>query len=127
MVMRLARVFLLASAVGSFACNSPTNPSYQPLSPSSNGTVVTLENPNAVPIYYMLANPRFLAVADLATCMNPSCPNVPAHGAVHVPYTQIAGYDQSESTATLLQWRLTVSHNRTNQQSDFGAVDVPLR
>ncbi|HEY2853983.1 MAG TPA: hypothetical protein VGJ18_14105 [Gemmatimonadaceae bacterium] len=125
--MRLARAFLLVSAVASSACNSPTNPSYQPLRPSSNGTAVTLENPNAVPIYYMLANPEFLALADFAACVSPSCPNVPAHGAVHVPYTQIAGYEQSESTATLSQWRLTISPSGTNQRSDFGAVDVPLR
>ena len=125
--MRLARPVLLALLVGSFACESPTSPSYQPLRPSSNGTEVTLQNPNGVPVYYMLANPGVLVLADFALCVNPSCPNVPAHGTVHVPYTQIMGYDQSETTATLWQWRLKVSATGTSQQSDFAAADVPLR
>ena len=125
--MRPPRPLLLALLVGSFACDSPTSPSYQPLRSSSNGIEVTLDNPNGVPVYYMLANPGFLALADFALCVSPSCPNVPAHGTVHVPYTQIAGYDQSEATATLWQWRLKLSASGASQQSDFAAVDVPLR
>lgn len=127
MIMKLVRPFLLVSILGSLACNSPTDLHYQPLRPSSNGTEVTLQNPNGVPIYYLLANPGLLALADFALCNGPSCPNVPAHGTVQVPYAQIAGYDQSEATATLWQWRLRVSATGTSQQSDFGAVDVPLR
>ena len=118
---------LLMSAVCLAACDSPTSLSYEPLRVSSNGSEVTLENPNSVPIYYMLANPEFLALADFALCVSPSCPNVPARSTLHVPYTQIAGYDAAETTATLWQWRLTVDVAGNRQQSTFGASDVPLR
>jgi len=103
------------------------SPSYEPLRVSSNGSQVTLENPNSIPIYYMLANPGFLALADFAPCVSPSCPNVPARSAVHVPYDEIVGYDAAETMATLWQWRLTIDVSGNNEQSGFGATDVPLR
>ena len=113
-------------AVALLACTSPTEPRQLRVLAAAN--TVTMENPNAWPVFYLLANPEFLAVVNLAVCEDPSsqCPRVPPRGSVHVAYSDILGYAAGETSATLWQWRLVRQLDGTYRSSDFQTMTVSL-
>ena len=89
------------------ACSSATEPHSTQLRASSDGSAVTLENPNDWAIYYVIVNPNLLAVMDWAPCTDAAtCPHVTAHGSFRVAYADIGGYQSGETTATIYQWRV---------------------
>jgi len=127
MSIRSLRVLPLLVAVSVFGCSSPTEPRQLRVVAAAN--TVTIENPNGWPVFYLLANPGFLAVVDLALCGDPAsnCPRVPPHGTVHVAYSDIVGYDAAETEATLMQWRLERQVDGTYRARDFQTMSVGLR
>ena len=127
MSIRSPRVLPLLLAVVVLACTSPTEPRQLRVIAAAN--TVTIENPNDWPVFYLLANPKFLAVVDLALCEDPAsnCPRVPPRGTVHVAYSDIVGYDAAETEATLMQWRLERQVDGTYRSRDFQTVSVGLR
>lgn len=116
--------FLLALSL--LACNSPTEPRQLRVVGAAN--TVTIENPNDWPVFYLLGNPGFLAVVDLALCQDPasSCPRVPPRGTVHVAYSDIMGYESGETEATLYQWRLVRQLDGSYRSTDFQTTTVAL-
>ena len=124
---RPAHALLCLLAVTVLACNSPTEPGQLRILAAAN--TVTMENPNPWPVFYLLANPQFLAVADLALCEDPAspCPRVPPRGTVHIAYSDIVGYANGETEATLWQWRLVRQLDGTYQSSDLHTTTVTLR
>jgi hypothetical protein len=127
MSKRSLRVLPLLLAVVVLACTSPTEPRQLRVIAAANA--VTMENPNDWPVFYVLANPGFLALVDLALCEDPAsnCPRVPPHGTVHVSYSDIVGYDAAETEATLMHWRLERQVDGTYRSRDFQTVNVGLR
>ena len=113
-------------AVALVACNSPTEP--RQLRAIAAANTVTIENPNDWPVFYLLANPGWLAVVDLLLCEDPasSCPRVPPHQTVHVAYTDIAGYEAGETEATLMQWRLVRQLDGTYRSRDLQSTTLRL-
>lgn len=113
-------------AVSVLACNSPTEPRQLRVIAAAN--TVTIENPNDWPVFYLLANPNFLALVDLALCEDPSssCPRVPTHETVHVAYTDIMGYEAGETEATLMQWRLERQLDGSYRSRDFQSTRLGL-
>lgn len=113
-------------AVTLLACASPTEP--RQLRVLAAASTVTMENPNVWPVFYLLANPEFLAVVDLALCEDPAspCPRVPPRGSVHVAYSDIVGYAADETQATLWQWRLVRQPDGTYRSIDLQATTVSL-
>ena len=113
-------------AVALLGCTSPTEPAQLRVLAAAN--TVTLENPNPWPVFYLLANPEFLAVVDLALCEDPasSCPRVPPRGSAHVAYSDILGYAAGETQATLWQWRLVRQLDGTYRSSDLQTMTVSL-
>ena len=111
------------------ACSSPTGTEPRPLRVVAAASTVTMENPNAWPVFYLVANPQFLALVDFALCEDPSsaCPRVPPRGTVHVAYADIAGYEPGETEATLMQWRLERQLDGTYRSRDFQATTLGLR
>ena len=115
-------------AVVVLACSSPTGTEPRDLHVIAAANVVTMENPNDWPVFYLVVNPNFLALADFALCENPAsdCPRVPARGTAHVAYTDIAGYEAGETAATLWQWRLERQLDNTYRAKDFKSTTVTL-
>lgn len=114
--------------LAALACNSPTGTDSRELRVVAAANAVTMENPNDWPVFYLLANPQFLAVADLVLCENPnsSCERVPARGSSHVAYTSIVGFQAGEREATLWQWRLERQVDGTYRSTNFHATTVVL-
>jgi len=117
---------LLAVAV--LACSSPTGSEPRELRVIAAASTVTMENPNAWPVFYLVVNPNFLALADFALCEDPeaNCPRIPPRGTAHVAYTDIAGYEPGETEATLWQWRLERQPDGTYRSKDFKATTIAL-
>jgi len=111
------------------ACSSTTRPKGQLLDISANGSVITLQNRNEWPVFYLAADPEFLALADFILCSDPasSCPRVPPKGTVRVPYGDIAGFHAGQTHVVVWQWRLERQADGTYSQVGFQAVTVPLR
>lgn len=65
-----------------------------------------LQNETGEPVYYFVAERNALALLDFVLCTTPSCPAVPARGAVSLPYGEIAGYRSGAREAVVLHWRL---------------------
>ena len=124
MILLRALPCLLGLSV--LACNSPTEPRQLRVVAAAN--TVTMVNPNDWPVFYVLANPQFLALLDLAVCENPAsaCPRVPPRGSVHVAYSEILGYVAGESEATLMQWRLERQRDGTYRSRDFQTTRLGL-
>src|SRR5690242_2870746 len=118
MPMKTVSGFLAAALL---ACSSLTGTEPRQLRVVAAANTVTMENPNDWPVFYLVANPNFLALADFALCEDPSanCPRVPARGTVHVAYTDIAGYQAGETEAMLWQWRLERQLDGTYKAKDF--------
>ena len=127
--MKLPRVLpcLLAAVV--LACNSPTGTDSRQLRAIGAANTVTIENPNDWPVFYLVGNPNFLALADLVLCQDPAsdCPRVQPRGTVHVTYADIVGYEAGETEATLMQWRLERQVDGTYRSRDFQSARFPLR
>ena len=117
---------LLAAAV--VACNSPTGTEPRQLRVTAASNTVTMENPNDWPVFYMIANPQFLALVDFALCEDPTadCPRVPARGTAHVAYNDIAGYTDGEAEATLWEWRLVRQLDGTYRANDLQTTTLQL-
>jgi len=105
--LRLSLVIGLALALP--ACRSSVEPVSATLGIASNGTVVTLTNTSDASIYYYLVDPEFLAVADLALCTSPTCPHVPPHSSMDVPYTAIVGRHSAGTQVSVIEWRLAIT------------------
>ena len=120
------RALLSLLTVVVIACNSPTEPRQLRIIAAAN--TVTIENPNDWPVFYLLANPGWLAVVDLLLCEDPasSCPRVPPHETIHVAYTAIAGYEAGETEATLMQWRLVRQLDGTYRYRDLQTTTLRL-
>lgn len=127
--MTSLRVLPCLLAAFALACSSPTGTEPRPLRVVAAANTVTIENPNAWPVFYLVANPQFLALVDFALCEDPSssCPRVPPRGSVHVAYTDIAGYEPGETEATLMQWRLERQVDGTYRSRDFQTTPLGLR
>jgi hypothetical protein len=127
-VKSLAKLRWILGTAALLACNSPTSADARQLRAVAAASTVTIENPNDWPVFYLLANPQWLALVDLAVCNDPtsSCPRVPGHGTVHVAYGSIAGYQAGETEATLWQWRLERQADGSYQSKDFQAIPVTL-
>jgi hypothetical protein len=128
MPMKSMRALAGLSAVAVFACSSPTGTEPRQLRVIATANTVTMENPNDWPVFYLVANPNFLALADFALCEDPAsnCPRVPARGTAHVAYTDIAGYEAGETEAALWQWRLVRQLDGTYRATDFQTTTVQL-
>jgi hypothetical protein len=115
-------------AVAALACNSPTGTEPRQLRVIAAVNTVTMENPNDWPVFYLVANPNFLALADFLLCEDPTsnCPRVPARGTAHVAYSDIAGYEVGETEATLWQWRLERQLDGTYKAKDFSSTTLGL-
>lgn len=126
MSTRPTSTLLCLFAVTLLACTSPTEPRQLRVLAAAN--TVTMENPNTWPVYYLLANPQFLAVVDLALCEDPAspCPRVPPRGTVHVAYSDIVGYAAGETEATLWEWRLVRQLDGTYRSSDVQTTTLRL-
>lgn len=107
-IKRVRALGLALGVVSLLGCNSSTGTRNERLRVVAAAKVVTMENPNDVAVFYFLVNPDFLALLDFALCTDPmsTCPRVAARDVAHVPYDDIAGYQDGEKTATLLEWRL---------------------
>ena len=121
--MRMLRALALTiTSVTLLACETPTAPASQLLSLSSNGSALTLTNPNSWPVFYMAMDSNLLTAlaGDFALCTDPpSCPRVAAKSSVRVPYTEIAGYRSGLAAVHIIQWRL-----RRSASGDYEATDV---
>jgi hypothetical protein len=126
MSMRSLRAVLCLLALSVLACSSPTEPRQLQVIAAAN--TVTISNPNDWTVFYLLANPQFLAVVDLALCEDPSmpCPRVPPHGNAQVAYTDIVGYENGESEATLWHWRLERQLDGTYRAREFQMTTLTL-
>lgn len=115
-------------AVAALGCSSPTGTEPRELRVIAAAGTVTMENPNSWPVFYLVANPNFLALADFALCEDPAanCPRVPARGTAHVAYADIAGYEPGETEATLWQWRLERQLDGTYRSRDLTTVAITL-
>ena len=116
------RLSLLALAAGTIlGCSSPTSTTSELLSLSSNGSTLTLENPNNWTVFYMALNANQLALFDGAMCDDPSstCPRVPPRSSISIPYDHIWAYSPgTHITVQVVQWRLEPQLNgryRTTQ------------
>ena len=111
---------LIVAALTLLACETPTQPSSQLLTLSSDGTALTLTNRNSWPVFYMVVDPNMLALLDFALCEDPAtCPRVAAKSSVRVPYTDIIGYHPGQAAVHFTQWRL-----RQNSSGDYDATDI---
>jgi hypothetical protein len=128
MPMKSLRALASLSAVAALACSSPTGTEPRQLRVIATANTVTMENPNAWPVFYIVANPNFLALADFALCEDPAsnCPRVPAKGTAHVAYADIAGYEVGETEATLMEWRLERQLDGSYRAKDFQTTTVQL-
>lgn len=123
--MRTLRAFALTiAALTLLACETPTDPASQLLALSSNGSVLTLTNPNSWPVFYSVVDPNWLALGDRelalsAPCADPACPHVLARSSVRVPYSAIGGYHAGLASVQITQWRLSRSSS-----GDYRAIDV---
>lgn len=126
--MKLARVLAGLFAIPVLACSSPTGTEPRQLRVIAAANTVTMENPNDWPVFYIVANPNFLALADFALCEDPAsnCPRVPARGTAHVAYTDIAGYVAGETEATVMEWRLERQLDGTYRAKDFQTTRIGL-
>jgi hypothetical protein len=126
MSMRSLRAMSCLLALSVLACSSPTEPRQLHVIAAAN--TVTISNPNNWTVFYLLANPQFLALADLALCEDPSmpCPRVPPRGNVQVAYSDIVGYEPGETEATLWQWRLERQLDGTYRSRDVQTTNLTL-
>jgi hypothetical protein len=128
MSMKSLRILPCLLAVCILACNSPTGTDSRQLRVIAAANTVTIENPNDWPVFYLLANPNFLALADLFLCEDPTsdCPRIPPRGTVHVAYADIVGYEAGEREATLMEWRLERQVDGTYRSRDSQARRLAL-
>lgn len=128
MSMKSLRVLAWLFAVTVLSCNSPTGTGARQLRVIAAASTVTMENPNDWPVFYLIANPQFLALADLLVCNDPAlpCPRVPPRETVRVRYADIAGYEAGETEATLWQWRLERQADGTYRSVDFQMTTIGL-
>ena len=126
--MKSLRAFAGLSAFALLACSSPTSTEPRQLRVIATANTVTMENPNDWPVFYLVANPNFLALADFGLCEDPAsnCPRVPARGTAHVAYADIAGYEAGETEAALWHWRLVRQLDGTYRAADFQTTTVGL-
>ena len=110
------------------SCRSTTSPTTRFLTVSTDGSAMTLQNPNAWPVFYFAVDPNFLALLDFVLCSDPSssCPRVPALGTSRVPYSDIAGYHDGQKDVVIYQWRLERKSDGTYTTTDLRTVTVPL-
>jgi hypothetical protein len=129
MSIKSLRVLPWLLAVTVLACNSPTGTDARQLRVIAAASTVTMENPNDWPVFYLIANPQFLALADFLLCDDPAlpCPRVPPRETVRVRYADIAGYETGETEATLSQWRLERQADGTYRSVDFQVTTIGLR
>jgi hypothetical protein len=126
--MRKLRLLALALAVGSVACHSTTSVTSELLTVAADGSALTLKNPNPWPVFYIAADPGFLALADYALCVNPesNCPRVAARSTVRVPYSDIAGYNAASKDVVIMQWRLQRELSGSYTAIDFSSLQLRL-
>jgi hypothetical protein len=130
---KLRALALTIASVTLLACETPTDPASQLLALSSDGSALTLTNPNSWPVFYMAVDPSLLAVAsgtiaDFALCSDPpSCPRVAAKSSVRVPYEEIAGYHAGQASVHITQWRLRRSSSGAYEPNDVQAVDANIQ
>lgn len=127
--MRTIRLFAVALATLTLvACETPTAPA-QRLTVSTDGSALTLRNPNVWPVFYMAIDPNMLALADFALCTDPasSCPRVAALGTARFPYSEISGYHSGQTQARVIQWRLQRRTSGDYDATDIQSIDVSLR
>jgi len=124
MIPRRALPCLLALSI--LGCHSPTEPRQLRVIAAAN--MVTMENTNDWSVFYLLANPNFLAVVDLALCEDPAspCPRIPPRGTVRVAYSDIVGYEAGETEATLWEWRLERQLDGTYRSRDLQVTNLVL-
>ncbi len=132
----MRKLWALALTIASLtllACETPTDPASQLLALSSDGSALTLTNPNSWPVFYMAVDPNILAVAsgtiaDFALCTDPaSCPRVAAKSSVRVPYAEIAGYHAGQASVQITQWRLRRSSSGDYEATDVQSADVNIQ
>ena len=124
--MRSLRGTFCLLALSVLACSSATEPRQLQVITAAN--TVTIGNPNDWTVFYLLANPQFLALADLGLCEDPAmpCPRVPPHGTARVAYSDIVGYEAGETEATLWQWRLERQRDGTYRSRDVQTTTLTL-
>jgi hypothetical protein len=125
--MRYPRTFAVAfAAVALSACETATKTTSLPLAVTADATALTLQNPNAWPVFYLAINPASLA--DYALCMDPtSCPKVAARGSARVSLAEVAGYQVGMASVQVSQWRLERSLSGDYEATDMRSVTVSLR
>ena len=116
----LRALALTCASLTLLACETPTSPASQRLTLSSDGSALTLRNPNSWPVFYLLLDPDILAGVDYVLCTDPAtCRRVAAKSSARVPYTEIVGYHAGQVAILLTQWRI-----RRSSSGDYEATDV---
>ena len=122
---KLRALTLTLASLALLGCETPTAPASRPLALSSDGSTLTITNPNSWPVFYMVVDPNILAlasgtIADFSLCTDPTtCPRVAAKSSVRVAYAEIVGYHAGQSAVRLTQWRL-----RRNSGGGYEATDI---
>ena len=124
----MLRVFVLTCAsLTLLACETPTSPPSQLLTASSDGSALTLTNPNSWPVFYMAMDPYVLA-GDYTLCTDPpACPRVAAKSIARVPYTELVGYRTGQTAIHLIQWRIRRSSSGGYEATDVHSFDANLQ
>ena len=100
-IVLLASLFMIACG------DSPTTVRTSELSVQFRSAGLVLTSHVTEPLYILAADPDFLALADLAPCLSPTCPSVPPHGTATVDRAAIVGYAATTTRVTVVYWRLS--------------------
>jgi len=107
--VRAFEILAAASLIGTLAaCRDATGPRSDVLTVDAGPVpgVLRLQNRTGEPVYYFVVERETLAVIDFLLCTDPSCPSVPPHGEVKLPYGRITGYHERAKEAVMFHWHL---------------------
>jgi hypothetical protein len=94
----------LAALLGGCSSTSPLDVAV-PLNVSAGSQSLLLQNPTGRPIYYLVLESNFAALANWYQCADPdTCPRVEARSQVRVDYEDIAGYEPGDKRAIVYWW-----------------------
>ena len=110
------------------ACTSITAPRSDILTASASFGTVRLESLIGEPVFFMVMEREYSALALYALCTDPvTCPQVPPRATTTIQYSGIAGYEAGAEEALVLHWRLVPDAGGGFRADSVRALVTPLR
>ena len=122
------RVPLALTALALLGCADPVGPRSDLLRIAAVRSGVALTNVSAEPVYYLVGDTDYLALALVGACDDPvTCPRIEPGERITVPHREITGHEEGGRLATILHWRLVPAGDGGFAPDSVRGLTVELR